>query len=247
MKLVIGLGNPGSRYAQTRHNVGFRVVDGLAARYRWKWEQHGRAMLASGTLGTEKVVLVKPITYMNNSGEAVGELVRWYKAQPENLLIIYDELDLPVGKVRLRARGSAGGHNGLKSIIQHLHTEQFARLRVGIGRPATARMDTINYVLGIPAGDERIALDTGESRAMEVVPLILEQGVEAAMNVINPDPEEQKKAEEQRRLKLERRRQALAQEQASRQEHGVLDNQNGQRESHRTEDRPSESQVSEQA
>ncbi len=175
-------------------------------------------MLASGNIGAEKVILVKPLTFMNNSGEAVGELVRWYKAQPEDVLVVYDDLDLPVGKVRLRARGSGGGHNGLSSIIQHMRTDQFPRLRVGIGRPANTRMETINYVLGTPGGDERILLDTGESRAVEALPVIIEQGVETAMNLVNPDPEEQKKAEEKRRLKLERRQQAQASEQPSRQE-----------------------------
>ncbi len=104
------------------------------------------------TIGSEKVVLIKPLTFMNNSGEAVGELVRWYKVQPEDVLIVYDELDLPLGKVRLRSNGSAGGHNGLNSIIHHLHTNQFPRLRVGIGRPANNRMDTVDYVLGAPRG-----------------------------------------------------------------------------------------------
>src|SRR5581483_583954 len=160
MKLVIGLGNPGSQYEQTRHNVGFRIVDMLAAKYGWRWERRGRAVLASGTIGTEKVVLVKPLTYMNNSGEAVGELVRWYKLQAEDVLVVYDDLDLAVGKLRLRAGGSDGGHNGMDSIIRHLHTNQFPRLRVGIGRPANHRMDTINYVLGVPPGDERIQLTT---------------------------------------------------------------------------------------
>src|SRR5579883_796004 len=112
MKLIIGLGNPGPQYEQTRHNVGFRVVDHLAAQHGWRWERQGRAMLANGSIGSEKVVLVKPLTYMNNSGEAVGELVRWYKVQPEDVLVIYDDLDLPVGRLRLRGNGSAAGHNG---------------------------------------------------------------------------------------------------------------------------------------
>src|SRR5258708_40328145 len=114
MKLVIGLGNPGPEYERTRHNVGFRVVDKLAAKLGWKWtERRGRAILASGTIGSEKVVLAKPIPYMNLSGGAVGELVRWVKIQPEDVLVIFADLDLPVGKIRLRARGSAAGHNGL--------------------------------------------------------------------------------------------------------------------------------------
>jgi PTH1 family peptidyl-tRNA hydrolase len=217
MKLVIGLGNPGSQYEQTRHNSGFRVVDMLADKLGWRWERRGRAVLASGTIGTEKVVLIKPLTYMNNSGEAVGELVRWYKVQPDDVLVVYDDLDLAVGKLRLRANGSAGGHNGVDSIIRHLHTNQFPRLRVGIGRPANNRMDTINYVLGVPPGDERIQLATGEEKAVESIPLIIEQDIGSAMNIINADPEAQRKAEEKRRRQQERRelrRQEKEQQQA---------------------------------
>ena len=207
MKLIVGLGNPGPQYEQTRHNVGFRVVDRLAEQQKWSWERRGRAMLANGNLGSEKVVLIKPLTFMNNSGEAVGELVRWYKVQPEDVLIVYDELDLPLGKVRLRSNGSAGGHNGLNSIIHHLHTNQFPRLRVGIGRPANNRMDTVDYVLGAPSGDERIMLAGGEDRAIEAIPLIIRQGIATTMNLINADPEAQQKAEEKRRQQQERREQ----------------------------------------
>jgi PTH1 family peptidyl-tRNA hydrolase len=217
MKLIIGLGNPGSQYEQTRHNVGFRVIDRLAAQNGWTWERRGRAMLAPGSIGSEKVVLVKPLTYMNNSGEAVGELMRWYKVQPEDVLVVYDELDLPVGRVRLRSDGSAGGHNGLSSVIQHLHTNQFPRLRVGIGRPSNNRMETVDYVLGVPAGDERIELATGEDKALEAIPLIVRQGVATTMNLINADPEAQKKAEEKRRLQLERREQERLRRQAEKQ------------------------------
>src|SRR5207302_8111713 len=168
MKLIVGLGNPGLQYEHTRHNVGFRVVDKLAAKLGWKWtERRGRAILASGTIGSEKVVLAKPITYMNLSGGAVGELVRWYKIQPEDVLVIFDDLDLPVGKIRLRARGSAAGHNGLDDIIRHLHTNAFPRLRVGIGHPTNSRMNGRDYVLGIPTSDERILLEAGEDRAVE--------------------------------------------------------------------------------
>ncbi|MBE3560791.1 MAG: aminoacyl-tRNA hydrolase [Ktedonobacteraceae bacterium] len=207
MKLIIGLGNPGSQYERTRHNIGFRTVDKLAARLGWKWERHGRAMTASGMLDGEKIILVKPITFMNNSGEAVSELVRYYKLRPEDVLVIYDELDLPVGRIRLRPRGSAAGHNGVESIIRHLHSSNFPRLRIGIGRPTNHRADTINYVLGIPPLDERIQLEGGEDKAVEAVPLILRQGLDAAMNSINADPEAQRKAEEKRRLQLEKRRQ----------------------------------------
>ncbi len=209
MRLVIGLGNPGAQYEHTRHNIGFRVVDMLAANYGWKWERRNRAMLASGTIGPEKVVLVKPLTYMNHSGEAVRELVHWYKLQPEDLLVIYDDLDLPTGKIRLRAKGSAGGHNGLDNIIRHLHANQFPRLRIGIGRPTNHRVETINYVLGIPPAEEHTLLEIAEQRATEAVSMIIQKGLEMAMNSINLDPEEQKKLEEKRRQKQEGRKENI--------------------------------------
>jgi peptidyl-tRNA hydrolase, PTH1 family len=208
MKLVIGLGNPGRQYEQTRHNVGFRVVDKLAAKLGWKWtERRSRAVLASGMLGHEKVVLVKPITYMNNSGEAVNELMHWYKVPPEDILVVYDEIDLPVGKVRLKSNGSAAGNHGMESIIRYLHTHQFPRLRVGIGRPTNSRMEGSDYVLGVPSGDERILLETGEDRAVEAIPMVINQGIAATMNVVNADPEAQQRAEERRRLQQQRREQ----------------------------------------
>ena len=207
MKLIVGLGNPGLQYEQTRHNIGFRSVDKLARKLGWPWERHGRAMLASGTLGSEKVTLVKPLTYMNKSGEAVGELARWYKLQSEDVFVVYDELDLPIGKIRLRSNGSAGGHNGLDNIIHHLHTNQFPRLRIGIGRPSNNRMQVIDYVLGVPTGDERILLETGEDRAVEAIQLAIRQGIATTMNLINADPEAQQQAEERRRLQKERREQ----------------------------------------
>ena len=212
MKLVIGLGNPGSEYERTRHNVGFRVVDKLAAKLGWKWtERRGRAILASGTIGSEKVVLAKPITYMNLSGGAVGELVRWYKIQPEDVLVIFDDLDLPVGKIRLRARGSAAGHNGLDDIIRHLHTNAFPRLRVGIGHPTNSRMNGRDYVLGIPTSDERILLEAGEDRAVEAIQLAITQGIGTTMNLVNADPEE-----------VARKEAAKLQRQKERQERGRL-------------------------
>jgi len=151
---------------------------------------------------------------MNLSGQAVGELVRWYKIQPEDMLVIYDELDLPVGKVRLRARGSAAGHNGLEDIIHHLHTNAFPRLRVGIGHSANSHIKGKDYVLGIPTEDERILLEMGEDRAVEAIELAIRQGISTTMNIVNTDPEEaarkeaerlqhQKERQEQARLKRE--------------------------------------------
>ena len=216
MKLVIGLGNPGSQYERTRHNAGFRIVDKIAAKFGWKWtERRSRAVLASGTTGSEKVVLIKPLTFMNLSGESVAELVRWYKVQPEDILVIYDELDLPVGKVRLRSQGSAAGHNGLESIIRYLHTNQFPRLRVGIGHPSKQRMDGADYVLGIPPGDERILLVTGEDRAVEAVEIWIAQGIDAAMNLVNADPEAQQKALEKQQRQKERQERARLRREAA--------------------------------
>jgi peptidyl-tRNA hydrolase, PTH1 family len=206
MKLVIGLGNPGREYEHTRHNIGFRVVDKLAAQEGWKWnERRSRAILASGNIGLEKVVLVKPITYMNLSGEAVGELARWYKVQPEDMLVVYDELDLPAGRVRLRANGSAAGHNGMKSIIHHLHTDAIPRLRVGIGHPPNAHIQGKDHVLGVPPLDENILIARAEDRAIEAIRLVITQGIATTMNLVNADPEEaQRKAEEQEQRRRER-------------------------------------------
>jgi peptidyl-tRNA hydrolase, PTH1 family len=224
MKLVIGLGNPGSQYERTRHNVGFRVVDKLAEKLGWKWTgRRSRAVLASGTIGSEKVVLVKPLTFMNLSGEAVAALVRWYNVSPEDILVVYDELDLPVGKVRLRPRGSAGGHNGIESIIRYLHTDQFPRLRVGIGRPTHSRMDGAGHVLSVPPGDERILLDAGEDRAVEVVQMVIAEGVEKTMNEVNADPEAQQKAAERQQRQKERREQARLRQEAAQEEQAEAD------------------------
>lgn len=206
MKLIVGLGNPGREYEHTRHNIGFRVVDKLAAQEGWKWnERRSRAILASGNLGLEKVVLAKPITYMNLSGEAVGELARWYKVQPEDMLIVYDELDLPVGRVRLRPNGSAAGHNGMKSVIHYMHTDAVPRLRVGIGHPTNAHIPARDHVLGVPSTDENILIARAEDRAIEAIRLLIKQGIDTTMNLVNIDTEEvQRKAEERERKKRER-------------------------------------------
>src|SRR5579871_1531044 len=206
MKLVIGLGNPGAEYERTRHNVGFRVLDKLAAKLGWTWnERRARAVLASGTISGEKVILAKPITFMNLSGESVSELARWYKVSPQDILVVYDELDLPPGKLRLRPSGSAAGHNGLDNIIRHLHTNAFPRLRVGIGRSSNNHMRGRDYVLSVPSLDDRILIEQGEDRAVDAILQTIKQGVGTTMNEINADPEEiQRKIEEQQRKKRER-------------------------------------------
>ena len=154
MLILVGLGNPGPRYARQRHNVGFMAVDAVHARHRFApWRQKFQAEIAEGSLAGERVLLMKPLTYMNESGRAVGEAARFYKAQPADVVVVHDELDLPAGKFRLKAGGGHGGHNGLRSLSQHLG-DAYRRLRIGIGHPGSK--DAVhNYVLhDFPKADE---------------------------------------------------------------------------------------------
>jgi peptidyl-tRNA hydrolase, PTH1 family len=186
VKLIVGLGNPGMRYARTRHNAGFNAADALAARQNWPWTlRRSHAIAASGVVGTERVVLAKPETYMNDSGVAVGELVRFYKVDPPDLLVICDDLDLPLGRIRIRSGGSAGGQHGLESIIRHLGANTFARIRIGLGRPANGRGENIGFLLSAPQGDERIQLDHEIERAADAAWSWLIEGAEVAMNRYN--------------------------------------------------------------
>ena len=154
MKLIVGLGNPGEKYADTRHNTGFLAIDNLADKLNVKLNRQAfNAMIGKAVIKGEQVILMKPQTFMNNSGMAVGKAVRYYKLNPaEDVLIMYDDMDLPTGKIRLREKGSAGGHNGIKSIIAHLSSNEFCRIRIGIGHDSG---DTIDYVLGSNYGEER--------------------------------------------------------------------------------------------
>lgn len=187
MKLIVGLGNPGVRYARTRHNVGFDAVDLLAARQGWHFDtRRSRSLLATGVLGDEKVLLAKPQTYMNDSGAAVSDLVRFYKLEPASqMLVICDDLDLPLARIRLRTRGAAGGQHGLESIILHLKTTAFARIKVGIGRPQHGRDENVDFLLSVPRGDERIALDSAIERAADAAFCWLTEGADVAMNTYN--------------------------------------------------------------
>jgi PTH1 family peptidyl-tRNA hydrolase len=189
VKLIAGLGNPGLRYAHTRHNIGFDAVDLIAGRFGWRFDQRrSQALLASGVDGTEKLLLAKPQAYMNESGVAVGELVRFFKLDPAtDLLVICDDLDLPLARLRMRARGAAGGQHGLESIIQHLGSTDFARIKVGLGRPAAGRDANIGFLLSQPHGDERIALDAAIERAAEAALTWLQDDIETAMNRFNAD------------------------------------------------------------
>lgn len=182
--LVVGLGNPGPEYAGTRHNVGFMVVDRLSERHRIpiKTARHG-ARVGEGMIAGEPVGLVKPLTFMNLSGRAVAPLVNRDALPPAHLIVIYDDADLPVGKIRLRARGSAGGHGGLKSIIGSLGSSEFPRVRIGIGRSSSG--DLIEHVLSRFGPQEREAVDRAIERAADAVESFLAHGVEAAMNQFN--------------------------------------------------------------
>jgi PTH1 family peptidyl-tRNA hydrolase len=186
VKLIVGLGNPGLRYARSRHNAGFDTVDIIAARQAWRWDaRKARSLLASGMIGDQKVTLVKPQTYMNDSGVAVGELVRFFKLELSDLLIICDDLDLPLARVRLRPNGSAGGQHGLESTIRHLGGTGFARIKIGVGRPLNGRGENIDFLLSAPRGDERIALDAACERAADAALCWVTNGVDDAMNRYN--------------------------------------------------------------
>lgn len=189
MKTIVGLGNPGPQYARNRHNIGFQTVDLFARRHQIELNkmQH-KARLGDGWVGQggqrEKVLLIKPLTFMNSSGEAVAPLVRYYDIDPADMLVIMDDLDLASGTIRLRPNGSSGGQNGLKSIIKLVGTQDFPRLRVGIGRPP-GRMDPADYVLqNFSAGEEEVFGPLREKIADAIETWIFE-GVEAAMNKYN--------------------------------------------------------------
>ncbi len=182
--LIVGLGNPGKRYERTRHNAGFMVADQLHARLPGGTSRSRfQAELYEARDGEKRVVLAKPQTFMNESGIAVSQIARWYKVPRDKLLLIYDELDVPFGSIRLRANGSAGGHNGVSSVIKHLNTPDFARLRVGISRPNNVA--TVPYVLSPFASDENKCLADVIDRSVEAALLWLRDGIIVAMNEHN--------------------------------------------------------------
>lgn len=184
--LVVGLGNLGGQYEHTRHNVGFDVVDAIAdtldipvQRLKFK------ALTNTAALGGEKILLMKPTTFMNLSGEAVEQAADFYKVPPEHIIVLSDEVALPPGKLRVRSSGSAGGHNGLKNIILHLHSDQFPRIRVGVGEKPHPDYDMADWVLGRPQGADRKAIDDAVARAAQAVEVLIREGPQAAMNRFN--------------------------------------------------------------
>ena len=186
MKLVVGLGNPGKQYEKTKHNIGFMVVDAIADSVpHTPWREKQRAEVCSITVAGEKVLLVKPQTFMNVSGESVGPLMRYYKIDPSDVYCIYDDMDLPVGKLRIRPNGSSGGHNGIKSLISHLGTENFPRFRVGIGRPLP-QWTVIDHVLAPFSEDSQEKVEKGIKDTVKAVLGTLEVGIDKGMNQFNP-------------------------------------------------------------
>jgi PTH1 family peptidyl-tRNA hydrolase len=186
LRLIVGLGNPGAEYARTRHNAGFLLADALASRWRARWslERKFQSRLARCGRGESRVLLCQPQTFMNASGEAVAALMRFYQATPDGLLVVVDDADLPLGEIRLRPGGGSGGHHGLESLAQHLGTQAFARLRVGIGRRSGAREIT-GHVLGRFDADEAVALDEVLRAAADQVECWLDAGIQKAMNSFN--------------------------------------------------------------
>jgi len=180
--LVVGLGNPGSQYARTRHNCGFRVISLLMEHYGVRsCKTKGRAQIAEVREGSMKVVLAMPQTYMNLSGESVRELLRIYGLQPDRLLVIYDDIDIPAGTLRLRAQGSAGTHNGMRSIIGCIGSNGFARLRVGVGKPPP-EYDLADYVLAAFPPEQKADMEAAFTRAADYVRAIITDGVEKTMS-----------------------------------------------------------------
>lgn len=185
MKLIVGLGNPGPKYERTRHNVGFWVIDKLAQKHKIELtEACGAALIGRGDCSGEAIVLAKPQTFMNRSGLAVAALLRELRIDLADLLIVYDDLDLPLGRLRVRARGSAGGHRGIKSILDELGSEGFSRLRIGIDRPAPG-VEVIDYVLESLNSEQMRGFAAVVDRAADAVEMFISAGVERAMQAFN--------------------------------------------------------------
>lgn len=185
MKLIVGLGNPGREYELTRHNIGFMAIDELAKRWSISLnEQKFKGVFGAGFVNGEKVILLKPLTYMNLSGESIRPLMDYYKIDVEDFIVMYDDLDIPVGKLRLRMKGSAGGHNGVKSTISHLGTQEFQRIRMGIDRPKNG-MKVVDYVLGRFTSEEISGVNQSIENAADACEEWLSKPFLQIMNTFN--------------------------------------------------------------
>ena len=185
MYLIVGLGNPDAEYDNTRHNMGFNTINRISEKYNIKLKKNKfQGLFEIGEIEGQKVILVKPQTYMNLSGNCVKEIVDFYKIEKENIIIIYDDMDIEPGKIKIRKKGSSGGHNGIKSIIQMLGTDEFPRIRIGIGKPEH-KGDEINYVIGAIPDEEKKLLIQGVEKAEKALIEILKNGIDIAMNKFN--------------------------------------------------------------
>ena len=186
MYLIVGLGNPTAKYAKTRHNAGFDVIDAIADKYGIELNlRKGNAFCGTGYIEGQKVMLAKPQTFMNNSGEAVAPAAKFYKVPPEHILVVSDEIHLQPGRLRIRTKGSAGGHNGLKSIIACLGTDAFPRIRIGVGAPPHPDYDMPDWVLGTFRGEDKTAMDDAAVRAAEACAVYIRDGADRAMSRFN--------------------------------------------------------------
>lgn len=185
MYIIAGLGNPDKKYEMTRHNMGFRIIDALADRHGISLtEQKHKGLIGKGVINGEKVILVKPLTYMNLSGECIRPVCEYYKVNAEDCIVAFDDISLDPGRIRIRKKGSAGGHNGIKSIIAHLGTDAFPRLKFGVG-DKPKQMDLADYVLGRFNREEEIIVSDGIEKACEAIECMISEGYDAAMNKYN--------------------------------------------------------------
>lgn len=189
MNIIVGLGNPGKKYENTRHNIGFIMVDYLADQYNIKINKiKHKALVGEGLIAGKKVLLVKPQTYMNLSGRCVREIIEYYKLETKDLMVVYDDIDIEAGKIRIRPKGSAGTHNGMRSIIYDLQSEEFPRIRIGVG--VDRRMDLADYVLSGFSKEEKDPMETAIKNAVKAIEMSLEKSIDAAMNEYNKNKED---------------------------------------------------------
>lgn len=197
MKLIAGLGNPGKEYSGTRHNIGFAVIDALSDKYNIDVSKAKfNGLIGEGRIGNEKILLLKPLTYMNLSGESIKAASDFYKLSLEDIIVIYDDISLPVGGLRIREKGSAGGHNGIKSIIAHLKTDEFTRIKIGVGdKPKGGNL--VNHVLGHFSKEDSVLIEDAIKRGADAAAAIVLKGPKEAMNEYNFIPKKEKDKEVQ--------------------------------------------------
>ncbi len=193
MRIIAGLGNPGQEYSKTKHNVGFMFIDALAKKLSAdNWQEKFNADTVQSMIGTDKVLLMKPLTFMNLSGKAVAPAMNWYKIKPQELIVVHDDMDLPVGMIRIRVKGSSGGHNGIKSIISCINSSEFIHVRIGIGHPLP-NWQVNNHVLSKFLPEDQKSIDEAIKKLIPAVECIITESVDKAMNKYNPRKEKKKK------------------------------------------------------